>query len=161
MVATRPSPSTQTQYVVPSELDLHPVAGSSNNSQTIWEGLDLSRGFEVTLPGSQELTPEAMTLVSRMFDVTQCAGGSQSPSPIQALSTPHPPTPEHIIEAHMSQLSSLTSKLMVTPTGSPPHMEMIEEGDRDIIAHFVAISPNPSLHGKNIPNCMIDNVSML
>ena len=93
-----------------------------------------------------------MTLVNQMFNMTQCAGGSQTPSPIQALSTPHPQTPEHVSEAHMSQLSSLMSKLMVTPTGSLPHMEMIEEGDGDIVTHFLAISPNPSIHGKNIHN---------
>ena len=147
VVSMRASPSTPPQYVVPADLLLQPVAGSSNHSQTIWDSLDLSQGFPVTVPGSQKLTPEATTFVNRMFDVSQCAAGSHSPSPIQSLSSPHPQTPEHLTEENISQLSSLTSRLMVTPTGSPHQLEMMEGGDREVLAHFGIASTDPSING--------------
>ena len=151
VVSTRPSSSTLPQYVVPTDLQLQPTArSSSNNSQMLWDGLDLAQGFQVTVTGSHELTPVTMTLVNNMFDVSQCARGSQSPSPIQNLSTPHPQTPEQLTEENIAKLSSLTSQMMVTPTGSPDQLELMEESHRDVLARFGTVSFNHSLNCEMI-----------
>jgi hypothetical protein len=111
------------QYVVPADLDQHlPQAGpSSIISDKIWSSINLNEGFEVTIPGTQDLTPEAMTMASHIFDLSECSGGADTPSPFRRLLTPHPESPGRLTQDEIADISSLiTSNPLATPTSSPP-----------------------------------------
>jgi hypothetical protein len=114
------------QYIVPADLHQQgPAPGQT--SDNIWSSINLSEGFNVTLPGTQQLTQEAATVALNIFDLSQCTEGQETPSPFQRLLTPHPESPGRLTQAQMADFSShITSNLMSTPTSSPPRPELIE-----------------------------------
>ena len=151
------------QDITPMNIQQHlPTAGPSSitlDSDDIWSSINLSEGFNVTLPGTQDLTPEAMIVANRIFNLAECTGGPDTPSPFRRLLTPHPESPGRLTQEQIAGVSSrITSDLMVTPSSSPPHPEFIpmseseplqeqmENFETDLTQRFGAttIAPQPT-----------------